>query len=36
MHKGKGKKVFNQMATKTKNVELTKAFLEAFSDVFRT
>ena len=36
IYKGKGKKVFNQMATKTKNVERTKAFLEAFSDVFRT
>ena len=29
IYKVKGKKVFNQMATKAKNVELTEAFIEA-------
>ena len=32
----KRKKGFNQMATKAKNVELTEAFIEAFSGVFTT
>ena len=32
----KRKKVFNQMATKAKNVELTEAFIEAFSSVVTT
>ena len=32
----KGKKVFNQIAAKAKNVELTVAFIEAFSRDFRT
>ena len=32
--KVKGKEVFNQMAAKAKNAELTKAFIEAFSFVF--
>ena len=36
IYKVKGKKVFNQMATKAKNVELTEAFIEAFSGVFTT
>ena len=34
IYKVKGKKVFNQMAAKAKNVELTEAFIEAFSGVF--
>ena len=34
IYKVKGKEVFNQMAAKAKNVELTKAFIEAFSFVF--
>ena len=33
IYKVKGKKVFNQIAAKAKNVELTKAFIEAFSGV---
>ena len=36
VYKVKGKEVFNQMAAKAKNVELTEAFIEAFSGVFRT
>ena len=28
-------KIVNQMAAKTKKVELTEAFIEAFSGVFR-
>ena len=28
-------KIFNQMAAKAKKVELTEAFIEAFSGVFR-
>ena len=36
VYKVKGKYVFYEMAAKAKNVELTEAFLEAFSDIFRT
>ena len=35
-YKVKGNKVFNQMTAKTKNVELTEAFIEAFSGIFTT
>ena len=35
-YKVKGNKVFNQMTAKTKNVELTGAFIEAFSGIFTT
>ena len=28
-------KIFNQMAAKAKEVELTEAFIEAFSGIFR-
>ena len=36
VYKVKGKNVFHQMAAKAKNVELTEAFIEAFSGAFRT
>ena len=36
IYKVRGKKLFNQMAAKAKNVELTEAFIEAYSGVFRT
>ena len=36
IYKVKGKKVFNQTAAEAKNIELTEAFIEAFSGVFRT
>ena len=29
-------KIFNEMAAKAKKVELTQAFIEAFSGIFRT
>ena len=36
IYKVKGIKFFNQMAAKVKNVEITEAFIEALSGVFRT
>ena len=36
IYKVKGKKEFNQMAAKAKNVELAEAYVEAFTGVFRT
>ena len=36
IYKVSGKRVFNQMASKAKDVELTKAFVAAFSGNFRT
>ena len=36
IYKVSGKRVFNQMAPKAKDVELTKAFVAAFSGNFKT